>query len=679
MKDKRLKKNKHLGHTQDDGSSSTGAAKTKGLSWLKNVFSSPGAKTSKAGTIKHLIQQKKFHDATKELIGIENTVSDDIPLQDIDSLYEYLEEEMSKVILKSTIQVPGDSLIQVIKAIKKREKEDYKILNNEDVTAHNQKTPRKWMEKWRKWIEVSESQQTGKALRTPDNTSDSCLSQKLCNLGKTYKNDIIHVIKNLSQIYPAEFNVCNLYAQYYHKNVMSKIRSITEHGVAEEDTYFLLCWIHSIYPQTILRDPTVQGHIDESKLESLLPPEMTRKLERNFLSCETNTLKTFFTESLNVEAKNWKDGKEPTKVESYYQSKLQINVPKTYLETIQRAAEISEEMSIKLAPRLTEELHKFLIRYQFMVLEYTQKRKQNSFKPITIANINCIWSFRSLLENENLRIEDRMKQNLRLILEELETLGYHALLQDMFRKLKSYFRNLHHGKNRKHNFADIMKYVKSFVSSLKPLCHSSFQVVIGKIHFQVVLEYVTRLMVKPVRYEDHIQLRTVASQMHVNANRIQNFFSCHESQETWLKPVIGKLAKILRLENQEDIINQISELAQEYTDISKEHIIAIFHMKGNIDRPQVESALRKIEGRRRRRANSTNSLPLFSLIEPFSSQWLECNPKIEDCVCSCLSRLYMTFQFTCNITIHFICKKINVDTPPKFFPHRLPVRSIDCW
>ncbi|XP_066461910.1 tumor necrosis factor alpha-induced protein 2-like [Eleutherodactylus coqui] len=678
MKDKGQKKSEQLGNTPKDinDPSSSGVKKRGGLKWLQNFFTSARANIPEAESIQMLIQQKRFYQAVKELIVIENTVSDNVPLhsktKDIDSLYESLEKEMCQVILDSIVQIPGDSLIEAIKAIQKQEKEDAKILKHDDITGQNQRQPRKWKEKWMKCIEESVSQQISKAHRIPTNRSSSCLSQKFCNLGKTFKNDLIHVVKNLSPHYTAEFNACNLYTQYYHKNFMSELGSITEYELTEEDTYFLLCWIHNLYPQTILRDPAIQGHIDESKLESLLPPRIIRKLERNFINWEANTLETFLENSLNLQEKRWKNGKEPAKVGRYYQSKLQMDVAQIYHDSIQKAAEISQEISLKIASHLGQELQKFLIRYQSLVVEYTQKKKkQNSFRAITIANVNCNQSFRSLLDNKDLNLEGRLKENLGLVLQNLETLLCDALVQDMFKKLKSCFRKLHHGKNRKQNFPDIMQYVKSYVTTLKPLCKPCFQVVIGKIHFQVVLEYIARLMEKPVRFENPIQLRTVAAQMVGNSIHIKSFFSNKGSQETWLNPLLEKLAEIIKLENLQEIIYAISELAKEYTDMCKEHIIAILHIKGNIDRHQAVSALKQIEHRRTSGTNGTNSSPFFSFIKPFSSQWLLCNNNghRRNCLNNSVFEIYVTMKFIRNMVVHFWCKKLNVDTPPKFYPH----------
>lgn len=647
---------------------STDPAPEVKMAWVLKLFGSQSNK--EAETIQLLIDKKKCHDAVKKMIDLENKVSDDDTLKEvIDSLYGSLMNKMCQVVSGSIVKYENESLIQVIKAIKKQEAEDSKILKNKGTTGGNQKTPRRMKEQWQQWIEASVSQQ----IRKAHGNTNSCLSQEFCNMGKTFKKDLMHVIKNLSPHYPAEFNVCNLYAQCYHKHFVSKIGSIAENVLAEEDTHFLLCWIHNIYSQTILRDPAIQGHIDESKLESLLPPEMIRKLKRSFINYEVNTLKTFLETSLDKEAKRWKDRKDPIKVGRYYRSKLQMAVTQKYQESIERIAEISEEMSLKMAPHLGKELQEFLIRYQCLAVKYTQKKKQKCFRDITIANINCSWEFRNLLENKDLRIENGVKENLSLILHEFETLGYDALLQDMFMKLKSYFRKLCHGKNQKEIFSDIMKYVRSCIPSLKPLCQPCFQVVIGKIHFQVVLEYVSQLMENPVRFEESIQLSTVANQIDVNANRIKNLFESHNSQETWLNPLLVKLAEIIRLKKPEDIIHKLSELAKEYTDIGREHISAILHIKGNIKRSKAASVLKHLKDRTGSGGNRTNSSPLFSLTKPFPSEWLSHSKGRYGICCPCcpsLSEIYMTMKFIRNRAINSVCKLLKVDTPPKFYPHK---------
>ncbi|XP_044128500.1 tumor necrosis factor alpha-induced protein 2-like [Bufo gargarizans] len=673
MTDSRTQKNcAPLGNASEDISGPSSSATKKGRrNWFKKFFL--GSKAPEDGTIQSLIHQKQFYKALKELVAQKNRISDDAPrhTKDIDSLYESLEKEMFQVISESIVQNPGDPLVQVIKAINKQEKEDSKILQNKEIAGHQRTTPRKWKEKWARCVAESVSQRisNGSAISTKNTTS--CLSQRFCNLGKTFKNDLIHVIQNLGPLYPPEFNVCNLYARCYHQYFMSEIESVTEYELTEEDTYFLLCWIHNLYPQTILRDPAIQGHIDESQLETLLPTRKIERLEKIFVDSEVNSLETSLEKSLNSESKRWKDGKEPSKVGRYYQSKLQTEVTQIYRDSIRKTAEISEEMSNKMAPHLGKELQNFLTRYQSLFVEYTQKKSQKHFKAITIDNINCSWAFRNFLEDIDLRLERRMKENLISVLQEFEAVGYDALLQNMFEELKSRFRKLCHGNNRKDYFSDIMQYVKSYVTSLKTLCQPCFQVMIGKIHYQVVLEYITRLMEKPVRFEDPIQLGTIANQMVVNANRICSFFSSQGSQETWLHPLLKKLAEIIKLEDPQEIVHNISELAKEYTDIRSEHIIAILHIKGNLDIPKAESVLKKIKYRIRG-PNSANRTPLFSLIKPFPPEWLLCSIRRErgDGLCDCLYELYMTMKFIRNMLIDRWCKSINVDTPPKYYPHK---------
>ncbi|XP_040267586.1 tumor necrosis factor alpha-induced protein 2-like [Bufo bufo] len=674
MTDSRRQKNgAPLGNASEDidGPSSSGATKKGRTKWFKKFFL--GSKAPEDGTIQSLIHQKQFYKALKELVAQENRISDDAPrhTKDIDSLYESLEKEMFQVISESIVQNPGDPLVQVIKAINKQEKEDSKILQNKEIAGRRRTTPRKWKEKWARCVEESVSQRTsnGSAISTKNTTS--CLSQRFSNLGKTFKNDLIHVIQNLGPLYPPEFNVCNLYARRYHQYFVSEIESVTEYELTEEDTYFLLCWIHNLYPQTILRDPAVQGHIDESPLETLLPTRKIERLEKNFVDSEVNSLETSLEKSLNSESKRWMNGKEPSKVGRNYQSKLQAEVTQIYRDSIQKTAEISEEMSNKMAPHLVKELQNFLTRYQSLFVEYTQRKYQKHFKAITIGNINCSWAFRNFLEDKDLRLERRSKENLISVLQEFEAVGYDALLQNMFKELKSRFRKLCHGNDRKHYFPDIMQYVKSYVTSLQPLCQPCFQVMIGKIHYQVVLEYITRLLEKPVRFEDPIQLRTMANQMVVNANRISSFFSSQGSQETWLLPLLKKLAEIIKLEDPQDIVHTICELAKEYTDIRSEHIIAILHIKGNLDIPRAESVLKKLKYRIRG-PNSANRTPLFSLIEPFSPEWLLCSIRRErgDGLCHCLYELYRTMKFISNVIIDQLCKSINKDTPPKYYPHK---------
>ncbi|XP_075187291.1 LOW QUALITY PROTEIN: tumor necrosis factor alpha-induced protein 2-like [Anomaloglossus baeobatrachus] len=427
--------------------------------------------------------------------------------------------------------------------------------------------------------------------------------------------------------------------------------------------FFLQC-------RRILRDPLIQGHIDESKLQILLPPRTIEQLERTYVECEEDKLETQLEKSLDLEVKRWNDRKEPVQEGRYYLSGLEKDVTKIFIASLKRTAKISETMSCKMAPCLGRKLQDFLTRYHNLVVEYTVtlKKKEKCFWNITIANINSILAFRNLLESKDLRIQGETKETLNHVLHEFETLGYNALLQDLFEKLKPHFKKLQHGKDRKQNCTEIMDNVMSCISSLKHLCQPYYQVMISKIHSQMVLEYVTQVLENPVRLENSIQLKFAAAQMAKNADKIKFYFKRKGSQEIWLDPLLNQLANIIKALNQEDTINEICTLAEQYTDLSREHIVAILHIKGNINIHEARSALEKIEYRRRHRNISVRSRPLFSRITPFSSDWLFRGYRRHGVDFCCLN-ICGFVQYTRNMFIHLCCKLVNVDTPPKYYPH----------
>ncbi|KAM4013490.1 tumor necrosis factor alpha-induced protein 2-like [Anomaloglossus baeobatrachus] len=476
---------------------------------------------------------------------MDNMVYDDVPLDyktKINTLYEILEKEMFEVILYSLVQVQKNLLIQVVKAIKLRETEDSKIFKNKE-DGHNRKTPRKWKEKWMKWIEESVSEQMSKA----DSYSNN-LPEKFLNMEKKNKKWLIPCDRESQQVLPGR---------------VQHMESITKHELNDEDTYSLLRWIQDTYPQRILRDPLIQGHIDESKLQILLPPRTIEQLERTYVECEEDKLETQLEKSLDLEVKRWNDRKEPVQEGRYYLSGLEKDVTKIFIASLKRTAKISETMSCKMAPCLGRKLQDFLTRYHNLVVEYTVtlKKKEKCFWNITIANINSILAFRNLLESKDLRIQGETKETLNHVLHEFETLGYNALLQDLFEKLKPHFKKLQHGKDRKQNCTEIMDNVMSCISSLKHLCQPYYQVMISKIHSQMVLEYVTQVLENPVRLENSIQLKFAAAQMAKNADKIKFYFKRKGSQEIWLDPLLNQLANIIKALNQEDTINEICTLA----------------------------------------------------------------------------------------------------------------------
>ncbi|CAH2328561.1 tumor necrosis factor alpha-induced 2 [Pelobates cultripes] len=570
--------------------------------------------------IEEHILQKRFMKASQDLIALEHKIvgkTDEEGLeekkQEIECLYERLGDEVFKVVKVSIVEDDACLLADAVQAIVEQEAEDTAFSLEATTEQSNTVRPRKWKQKWLDCVEQSVREQIKNITEIPSTDSTSPFSKNFVSLGKTLKTDLTHVVQHLKPLYPAELDVCNTYANYYHVHLKSYIERITAKELNGKDIHFVLCWIHDIYPN-ILKDPALNGLIEATKLGSILPPDRMEELENKYIFHEVQSIKEWMDKSLKMEIQRWKDGMKPLKLGNYYHSELHIDIIQSYNGGIQRAEEIGPKMSQDLSPFLENVLKDILMRYKILFEEYKEQNKDDSnFRSIIIANINCCWNFRDFIEHRDTLLQPTSKEIINGILTELQMLGLDTLHQDLFIDLKVHFKMLtrESGLHSHQTMLEIIRIVENHILSFRRLVPSCYTEVIDKIHLNLVKEYVTRLLKKKISIRDPEMLKILSSEIKSNADLIQDFFSLHESQAVWLNAMIPRLAEIIKLQDVGSIQIEVAALANNYPDIGKKHIKAILHIKGNLSRSDVKSVLGLIKSMERQ-DNSTP--PFFSLI-----------------------------------------------------------------
>uniref|UniRef100_A0A8C5PTC5 Exocyst complex component Sec6 n=1 Tax=Leptobrachium leishanense TaxID=445787 RepID=A0A8C5PTC5_9ANUR len=577
-----------------------------------------------AELIQKHISNKEFWKASQELIILENKIfgkMDDEPnlgeKQELESLFEDLRIEVFKVVTESIAENNEDVLKDAASAIVELEKEDQKELPESNPMHCKHSRPRKWKRKWIECVKQSVKARLKNLPELPPTDLKSSICQSFVHIGKTIKTDLTHVVKHLKPCYPTtEFDVCNVYANFYHGFLKSHIESVTEFELTGKDTYFILCLVYNIYPNNILKDPALIGHIDAENLESLLSPRKIRELKRNYILYEEESVKEWMMKSLDLEVQRWKEGVEPLKLGGCYHSELHIDAIQSYNGGIQKAAEITPEMSRNMVPILSNVLVEFLRSYKNAFEEYKMKNKADQyFKFIVIANINCSRSFRDFIAQSDSKLERRSQDVIEATLSDFDILGFEALLQDLFEELKVHFKKISQGNGMfsHQTMQEILKITEKHITPLQTLSPSCYQETIDKVHLHIIKEYIVRLLKKKVSHKSVRHLQSLANQIHENANLISNFFSVNDSKAFWLKNAIPKVAELVRLQDIGAIQLELATFLEEYPDIGKKQVEAILYIKGNLSRSDVRSILSVIDSQAR--SDSTKP-PLFSLIRP---------------------------------------------------------------
>ncbi|XP_071972344.1 tumor necrosis factor alpha-induced protein 2 isoform X2 [Engystomops pustulosus] len=582
--------------------------------------------TKKEPTVEDIAEQIakcQLMEASKNLIDLEQKISRDPLLQDktedLETLYKKLESSVFQVIKDSITEKNGDLLGEAVNVIVEQEKEDAKCVSDNDPT--NGLRPKRWKTKWESYVSLSVAERIGNLSDVSANVStsstssstSSSLSQSFITVGKTFKKDLIHVVTHLKEHYPEDFDVCNTYAQHYHRFLVSQMDFAAEFQLGDEDNYYLLCWIHNYYPNMILKNPTLAGHIDDFYLNNLLSPDVIRQLEVNYVLHEIDSVRRYMNKSLDVEVERWRSEKEPEILGDCYHSELHIDVIQIYNGGIKKAQEIKKEMVEKISCLLPHEIKEFFKRYNSNLEEFLEKNKTHPYyREIVITHLNCCFHFREFIERKGTKFDVAMQQQMSSIILQCEDLLYAALFLELFVELKAQFRKMSQSSSLFSHQAmqDIIKIVQITVSGYKMLCSSSYKDMIGRIHKHLVKEYLIRLLKRKVSYKTSLQLQAIAHQIRENGNLINDF--CHKSEEEWLKPVIPKVAEIIRLQDVSAIQLEIATLVRDYPDIRNKQIEAILYIKGNLSRHDIKSILKVVDTIERQ----TSSKPkLFELIK----------------------------------------------------------------
>ncbi|XP_075700391.1 tumor necrosis factor alpha-induced protein 2-like [Rhinoderma darwinii] len=625
------KKNGKKRNSEDKGQKKHGVLKSMINALSPNKFKGHNQEpdeTKKEPTVEDIEEQIKKNqllDASKNLIDLEHKVLKDPLLEDkteeLESLYKKLKSAVIQVIKDSITETKGDLLSQAVNAIVEQEKEDAKYVSDNDSTKRLR--PKQWKKSWESSIKLSVTERIGDLSEVSSNDSpSSSVSQSFLTLGKTLKQDLTHVVTHLMEHYPQDFDVCNTYAQHYHQFLVLQMNSVTEFELGGEDTYYLLCWrwisttwVHNYYPNMILKDPILIGHIDESKLNNLLSPDIISKFEDHYSAYEIDSVKTYMNRSLEMEVERWKNEKEPEILGNCHHSELHIDIVQIYNSGIKRAEEIKEGMAQKVSCLLPHEMKEFFKGYKTSLEEFLEKNKTHSFyREIAITNLNCCYHFREFIEKKDTKFDPVMQQQMLSIILQCEDLTYAALFQELFLDLKTQFRKMSQGSSlcSYQTMQDIVKITERSVSDFKTLCPPCYKEMIMRIHKHLVKEYLTRLLKRKVSYKNALQLQKLAEQINENANLIHVFCDDHKSEEEWLKPVIPKVAEIIRLQDLCAIQLEVATLVEEYPDIRNKQIEAILYMKGNLSRHDIKSILKVSDTIQRR----TFSKPkLFELIK----------------------------------------------------------------
>ncbi|KAJ8288936.1 hypothetical protein COCON_G00015950 [Conger conger] len=147
-------------------------------------------------------------------------------------------------------------------------------------------------------------------------------------------------------------------------------------------------------------------------------------------------------------------------------------------------------------------------------------------------------------------------------------------------------------------------------SDLKTSCFEEF---VGRLHGDVMVEYVYRLLKKKLRLKDQGQQEAAARLLCEDSKALHALFTEKGSKEEWLSDILPKMSEVLKTQDPSMIQLEIITLAWDYPDLSDCHVSDLLHLKMNLPISDIKM-IKESLSENRNSVNSQNTRTFFSRV-----------------------------------------------------------------
>ncbi|XP_035278796.1 tumor necrosis factor alpha-induced protein 2-like [Anguilla anguilla] len=404
----------------------------------------------------------------------------------------------------------------------------------------------------------------------------SSLKKKVFKMGKQVHVDLLKVVQDVKTCYPAEFNVCDTYARLYHQAFSSQLVKMAEFDLNFDDLVYLLSWVHNYYPNDVLKHNELEKDIDIEALGPLLPEAVVRPMEEKYLSQKESQLGVWVSNALKKEENSWCSGSLPELIlDHYYFSTIAIDV----IEMVDAAVKETKAIFCDLsrAQRIMCQLEIFLTRYKKSLEDFIKEKHVNT-NALLKANLASIEQLKEYLEKcADLLPEE--KNRCLTLLEDMENYAYCYFLDVMHAEFKVEYKQLWTQAWLERGSRQLVELLEKHIwdcENLKPTCK---QELVSRLHVQVILEYVRRMMKGKLKLKNKEQQERAASLLFEDSKMLNLVFIEAGSKERWLQDILLKIAEVLRLQDPGAIQLEVITLAQCYPDLSDKHVSILLRLK----------------------------------------------------------------------------------------------------
>nr|XP_023008099.2 tumor necrosis factor alpha-induced protein 2 isoform X1 [Maylandia zebra] len=545
-------------------------------------------------TFEEYLERQAFCEATQQLIDREKhlfweTAEAEANKEAVEKLaadHKALEQHVWQILQQSlslSTEEEVSALASAVKAINLEEEQD-------QLWRQNPQTPPAWRpSEWKKHHDEVLQKLVNGRMDNPsspigDQVNQSSIEAEIQSMGRQLKEDLQWVVEVVKNCYPPEMDICNFYARQYHQTFSARLKKIVG-SVDDKDCSFLLRWVKEFYPG-ILEKPELASNINTEALGKLLPDELLKPLEEQYLSKQQKDLMIYIGRVLDEAKKEWDQGKEPTRDDGCYVSPVAYDVIQL-INGIVTSAHITVRDPHK-AQEITSNLTDFMQRYQTFHEDVIKQNKPHS-KAFIKANLSCVEQFRDFLVEHNLFPED-VRENCLQVLTEMKQSAHTYLLTPVHKILKPHYQKL--GTSdwlKKNTFEKLLNSTEDELQELQGSSQSSYQELIGQLQQEVTVEYVRRLLKGKVKLKNTKKQQKAYKIVRENAEKLHELFARMGSEQDWLKEILTNIAEVLRLQDIPAIQMQIVSLGSAYPDLSEEHVSALLKLKTNLSQADMNT------------------------------------------------------------------------------------------
>uniref|UniRef100_UPI00398EA3F5 tumor necrosis factor alpha-induced protein 2-like n=1 Tax=Pristiophorus japonicus TaxID=55135 RepID=UPI00398EA3F5 len=557
--------------------------------------------------INKLIEQKRYFKADQHLIKLEyerftndTTEKDEDSIkkekQEIESLYELLSAAIFKVVKESmNVSKENPDLLKMAVQVKIQEERADQVYLEEKGKSGSipEVRPRGWEAKWLSILQHCVNERIGELPSASDDNQTEWLTQCLVQLRNQLEEDLDTIVNCIKPCYPQEYNICEKYAEYYHKKISSHIALIAESGLKGKEVYPFLYWIYNCYPKIMIAI-TQSEDLNQQLLNTLLPEITISHLKNEYFSAIQSNARMHMNNSLHIEEENWRSEKEPLVLNDCYHSELPIDIIQIIEGAFQDTRTLNSDLGDHALDILLEETNCFLESFQRSAENFEKKNlNQENFISIIISIANSCDSIRNYIKTNESITNAVIKERVLSILNEMEKKRKYILLKALFCKLKPHCKKLVTEKwlACPKSIDKIFEITEEHLTKLKKLKAPQYQDLLKEIHTQLITEYILRIIKKRLSCKTENQQKQVADQIENEADQLWKLFTFYGSEATFLESALSKIAEIIRLKDVNAIIMEVAALFHDFPDVGKQHIGAILYIKVNMKKSDEKKIL----------------------------------------------------------------------------------------